>query len=419
MKSKLFFLILLGSLVALAWVGCKPAAPAAGTAPATATKYFCPMHPTYVSDRPGDCPICHMKLVPQKPSVPTDALTNHNDHAEDAPPGRATIHIPAEKQRLIGLKTTPVAKRPLTRTLHVPGIVTHDENKLVRISPRFGGWVRSLTVNYVGQHVAEGDPLFTAYSPEILAAEKEYLLAWQQVKSSGENASTRSLLAAARQRLHLLEISDTDIRALEQGGEARAEFTWRSPVSGHVTLKNIVAGQSFQPGETLYELADLSDLWIKMAVPESELSGLKTGLLAHVTFPQLPGKTNDSTVTFISPHVDPATRRVEVRVEIPNPGHTLKTELWTEVTLDLETVEALAIPDSAVLDTGTHQIVFVVAEKEYLEPRLVKTGLRSEGFYEIVSGLDEDEEVVTRALFLVDSESQLQAVIAGLGGHKH
>lgn len=442
---------------------------------AKAQKYHCPMHPTYISDKPGDCPICNMKLVPIKdepvvataaaspgasaakagqytcpmhPKVvsdgpgscpdcgmnlekvpPADPHAGHKAAAAPAPvPGRIAISISPEKQQLIGLTTERVTVRKLSQPVRSTATLEHDETKLARIAPRFAGWVRELKVNYTGQKVAKGDPLFTVYSPELFEAESEYLLAFQratQLRSREDMVqveSAKRLLESARRKLSLWEIGETEIAELEQSGQARDEILVRSPATGHVVTKNAVQGRAFMAGETLYEIADLSHLWVRAYVYEFEAPLIKEGQAARVTFPYLGNRSVDSQVTFLYPHIDPQTRRAEVRLEIDNPRLDLRPQMWANVELEASFGEVLTVPASAIIDTGVRLVAFVMRDDNHLEPREVTIGARSDDYYEVLAGLNDGEKVVARSLFLIDSESQLKAAISGMGsagGHNH
>lgn len=472
MRTKLLLFTIPLLLWALLVAGCGDAN---HDAHAKAQKYHCPMHPTYISDKPGDCPICNMKLVPIKdePAVavapasteasaakpgqytcpmhpkvvsdgpgscpdcgmdlekvpPADPHAGHKAAAAPAPvPGRIAISISPEKQQLIGLTTEQVAIRKLTQPVRSTATLEHDETKLARIAPRFAGWVRELKVNYTGQKVAKGDPLFTVYSPELFEAESEYLLAFQRVtqlqsrEDTAQAESARRLLESARRKLSLWEIGETEIAELERSGQARDEILVRSPASGHVVTKNAVQGRAFMAGETLYEIADLSHLWVRAYVFESESPLIKEGQTARVIFPYLGNRSVDSQVTFLYPHIDPQTRRAEVRLEIDNPRLDLRPQMWANVELEASFGEVLTVPASAIIDTGVRLVAFVMRNDNHLEPREVTIGARSDDYYEVLSGLSDGEKVVARALFLIDSESQLKAAISGMGsagGHNH
>ena len=426
--NRIHILAALMVVAAVVLTACnKSDSPTEASAKKGPAKYFCPMHPTYTSDRPGDCPICNMKLVPIKSTAPAAEHTGHGAEAPSAAtvPGRIPVHIEADKQQIIGVRTSAVEKRELSRSIRTTGIVQHDETRLLKITPRFGGFVRKLFVNYTGQEVKKGEPLFTVYSPELFATEREYLLAYDQAKKAKEGSpelqkTAQRLLDAARKRFALWQISDEEIHQLEERGQPNDELVFRSPASGHVVTKTAVEGKSFMAGESLYEIADLTHLWLRAFVYEYELPLIKVGQNARASFPS--GKTVESKVTFIYPHIDPQTRRAELRLELDNPQHDIKPDMWADVEISVLFGNVLTIPDSAVIDTGTRFVAFVQTGEGHFEPREVKVGARTDEFYQVLDGLKEGEQVVTRALFLIDSESQLKAAVAGMGAageHKH
>ncbi len=399
------------------------AAPATAETPAAGPKYHCPMHPTYVSDRPGDCPICGMSLVPIKGTAPsTDA------HAHAAVPGRSVIELGADKRQLIGLTTVKVERRELSQTVRAVAVVEHDETLYSRIAPRFGGWVRKLHVAYTGAAVSKGDPLLTVYSPEVYAAESDYLVAWRALRQieaeapASRRTAAQALLDAARVRLELWEVGDDELRSIETRDAPSAELVIRAPRAGHVLTKSTVEGKAFMAGETLYEIANLSHVWLQARVTESDLALIAVGQEATVSFANSSLPLFSAPVTFIDPHIDPQTRRGTVRIETDNPDHRIRPDMWADVEIEIPLGEKLVVPAAAVIDTGKRQIAFVAAANDRLEPRVVKLGARTSDTFEIRDGLAEGEQVVSRALFLVDSESQLQAAIAGMGAageHKH
>lgn len=461
--------------------GCKP--PGQGreghSGAQAMQKYHCPMHPTYLKDKPGDCGICGMKLVPikedQAPAKPAAEATHNKiaqvkpgqfycpmgaEHVQDKPgecpkcgmnlvekreppaghegqatsaptpsvPGRISISLSADKRQMIGLTLSTVEYRELTNTVRTTAVVQHDESRYARIAPRFGGWVRKLNVNFTGAPVEKGQPLFTVYSPELFSTETDYLIAWRGLQQLPADAPAQqrqaatNLLASARRRLELWEIGEEEIRALHQRGTASDEMPFRSPLAGHVVAKTAVEGKSFMAGESLYEVSDLSHLWLDAWVFESDLPLMKTGLQATVTFPYLDNKTFTAPMTFLYPHIDPQTRRGRARLELDNPGHLLRPDMWASVTIQIPLGKKLLIPASAVIDTGQRFVAFVDGEDQHLQPRELRVGLKTDDYYEVLDGVKEGEKVVTRALFLVDSESQLKAAIAGMGeagAHKH
>jgi RND family efflux transporter MFP subunit len=436
-------------------------------------RYHCPMHPTYIADRMGDCPICGMKLVlikEDKPAAKPAAAAEDGKIAQVKPgqfycpmgaeevkdqpgkcslcgmslvekkaapaepetpapvPGRISISLSADKRQMIGLALAKVERRHLTNTVRTTAVVMHDETRYARIAPRFGGWVRKLQVNFTGASVEKGQPLFTVYSPELFATESEYLIAWrslQQLKADAsldQRTTTTNLLRSTRRRLELWEVDAAEIRDLEQRGLANDEMVFRSPIAGHIVAKVAVEGKSFMAGESLYDVADLSHLWLDAWVFESDLPLMKAGLQATVTFPYLGNQTFTAPITFLYPHIDPQTRRGRVRLELDNPEHLLRPDMWASVGIQIPRGEKLVIPASSVIDTGQRFIAFVDGEDGHLQPRELKIGFKTDDYYEVIGGVKEGERVVTRALFLVDSESQLKAAIAGMGEageHKH
>lgn len=344
------------------------------------------------------------------------------------PPGRVSLKLSAEKRQLIGLTLSPVEKRTLTRHVRTAAVVQHDERRYYRIAPRFSGWVRKLFVNFTGALVEKGEPLFTVYSPELFSTENEYLIAWRGVQKLGPNASAaqreaaQALLDSARLRLELWQIDEKEIAELEQRGRASSEMLFRAPFSGHVLVKNAVEGKSFAAGESLYEIADLSHVWLLAYIYEFELPLIRVGMDATVSFPYLDNQSYESKVTFIYPHIEPATRRGQIRLELPNHEHRLRPDMWANVELELDLGEKLAVPRSALIDTGERFIAFVSGADDHLEPREIKVGARTDDYCEVLSGVQAGEQLVTRALFLVDSESQLKAAIAGMtsgGAYQH
>lgn len=405
-----YVVFLLAAAVGLA-DGCSKKhdhAAAAGEAKTAAVKakYHCPMHPTYTSDKPGLCPICGMSLV--------EIEDDHGGPDASRVHGRATVKIVAERRQQIGLASAPVVKTNLTRTIRTNGTVEYDETRRTVISPRIGGWIQDLYVNTTGQYVEKGQPLFKLYSPDLLVTEREYVSAL----ASGNADLTRTV----RRRLELWDISEDQIAELEKSRKPTDVIDLLAPVSGYVITKNVVAGQSFMPGETLYEIADLSHLWVHAFVYEYELRYITNGMPATVEVAAFPNTLYDAKVTFIYPYADELSRTLEVRLELDNEKLLLKPDMWATIEFDVTLGEALTIPASAVIDAGKRYIAFVDKGEGLLEPRELKIGGRTDDAFQIRKGLEEGEQVVANALFLVDAESQLKAAIAGMGeagSHEH
>jgi Cu(I)/Ag(I) efflux system membrane fusion protein len=401
------------ALAAAGFVACgrstKPAAkPAASTA---ATElWHCPMHPSYVSDRPGTCPICGMNLVKGEPpaSVPT------------AVAGRVTVMLPPERRQVLGVRSEPVRRVALDRTIRTVGRVAPDERRLHHIHTKFEGFVEHLYVNFTGQLVHRGEPLLSIYSPELQATQQEYLLAWRakaKLAGSGVDSATQGaaeLLEAARQRLLLWDIAPDQIEKIERTGEVQRTLDLRSDVEGYVVQKMVVHGMRITPADTLFDIADLSHLWVLADVYESDLPSVNLGMQAQVTIPFLPGKSWKGPVTYIAPTVEEKTRTIKVRIEVDNASELLKPDMYADVFLKTAMGEGLVLPDSAVIAAGDRQIVFLERDAGLFEPREVKLGTKTPDGFQVLSGVAEGDRVVTSANFLIDSESSLKAALAAL-----
>jgi Cu(I)/Ag(I) efflux system membrane fusion protein len=394
-----------------------------GTAPAKEARqalYHCPMHPTYVSDRPGKCPICMMDLVPNEPAGAT-VRRREEEVAGPVVAGRAMVALSPERRQILGVRSEPVARRHLDRTIRTVGRVAIDERRLHHVHTKYEAYVEKLYVNFIGQMVQEGDHLAALYSPELVATQQEYLLAYraqQRLADSGIESVARGgkdLLEAARQRLLFWDVSPEDIAELERTGKVQRTVDLHAELPGYVLEKSAVHGMRVTPADILFDIADLSAVWILADVYESDLSTVERGMAAEVTLPYQPGRTWHGRVTFVNPTVEPGTRTVKVRVEVANEDYALKPDMFADVVLRRELGEALFVPESAVLKPGDRQIVFVDRGDGRLEPREIRTGVRVEGGYAVVSGLSGGERVVTSANFLIDSESSLKAALSSLG----
>jgi Cu(I)/Ag(I) efflux system membrane fusion protein len=316
----------------------------------------------------------------------------------------------------------------LDQSFRTFGRVTYDETRIHHVHTKFEGYIEALYADYVGQFVKKGQPLFSIYSPELFATQNEYLLALraseQMPRLSGDavfpGSGNVDLVAAARQRLALWDIGEQDIRELEKTRKPIRALTIFSPVSGYVTSKTAVQGLKVIPGDNLYDIVDLSTVWVLADVYEVNLPFVNVGLPASMTLAYRPGKTWRGRVTFINPTLDPATRTVKARLEFANPGNELKPDMYADVVIGGARAAGIAVPESAVIATGERNIVFVAKGNGLFEPREVILGARVRNLYEIKKGVAEGETVVTGANFLLDSESKLKASLsAGAGGHQH
>lgn len=367
-----------------------------------------PMHPAYKSDKPGIAPDCGITLVPvyDEGIVPATSEVT----------GYANVKLTPDRQQLIGVQTGMTEMRSLGRSVRTVGRVAVDETRLFKINTKFDGYIEKLYVNVTGQQIRKGQALFSVYSPDLLATQQEYLLAMRAAKESP------SLLAAARQRLLLWDVTPAEIRELERTGAARKSLTVYSPTNGYVLNKIAVEGARVTPGEPLFEIANLDHVWIQADVYESELQFIRLGAVATTTLSYIPGRTWTGRVTFIAPTVDPMTRTVKVRSEFDNADGALKPEMFGDVVIQQPARQVVVVPESAVLQTGTRSVVFVVKGDGTFEPREISVGAKDDQFYEVRTGLTAGEKVVTQANFMIDSESRLKAALASMnspGGHQH
>jgi membrane fusion protein, copper/silver efflux system len=397
--------------------------------------YYCPMHPDFKSDKPGNCPICSMKLVKLE-KAPGSAGSKPATGAQPMPgmemgpggegpvtPAARAIFIEPQRQQLIGVRSEPAVRQPLVKEIRAAGKVTYDETRVTHIHTKITGYIEQVFIDYVGKVVKSGEPLFTIYSPDLVATQEEYLLALrasrQFAKSSFEGVSgrTNSLLEAARRRLELWDITPAQIQELEKEGKSRRTLTVYSPVSGIVTERAAYHhGRYVSPEMDLYTIVDLSTIWITGEIYESELPLIKTGQTAEIEFPYQAGKrTLRGKITFVSPFLEEKTRTAKIRFEFPNSDFALKPEMFVNVKLKINLGNRLVVPEDSVLDTGTEQYVFVDKGNGYFEPRAVKLGPEADGRYAIEKGLEAGERVVTAANFILDSESRLKGAFAGMG----
>ena len=365
----------------------------------SAMRYHCPMHPTVVSDKAGDCPICGMKLVPMEEEATRGG--------SNSPPGLAAVSItPAARERM-GLTLGTVEKRKLAREIRTSARIVADETRLYHVTVKIDGYVEKLFTATVGQHVKQGEPLLTIYSPALVSAQQEYL------NVLNNNAG---LATAAKKRLSLWDITDEQIERLAKSGQAERTVTLFAPASGWIIERDISAGHRVTAGEQLMVLGDLSSVWADSDIYQSDLPLVQMGMPVELGVSAAPDMTFTGKVSFIAPALDAGTRTVKVRTEVPNPGLLLKPEMFAVARLAFDLGVKLAIPESAVMRTGVRAYAFRDAGEGRLEPIAIKLGTRTDGWFELIDGLVEGDKVVTSANFLVDSESSMKAAIEALSG---
>ncbi|MBE7558813.1 efflux RND transporter periplasmic adaptor subunit [bacterium] len=425
-------------------------APAEATAPATTTTlYTCGMHPEIISDEPGYCPKCEMKLTPMDPDraamilaargvvaqraapagerkilywrAPMDPTYIRNEPGkspmgmdlvpvyEDEVSGGPTIRIDPVTEQNMGFRYDVVRVGPLEKTVRTVGTVTYDEQSLGTVTTKVDGWVEKLYVRETGTQVHAGDPLFELYSRELFSAQEEYLVALRDV--AGQRAVlAQARLSAARERLRFFDISDEQINQIEDEGKIRKTLTITARLTGIITERHVVEGDFIAAGQPAYKIADLSNVWVMGRVYESDLPFVKLGQEALMQLDYLPGRMYRGRVTYIYPYLEPGTREIPVRMEFHNPGYELKPGMYATLRLaSTPREQAVLAPATAILDTGERQVAFVLREPGKFEPRRVKAGLRSDrDEVEVLSGLAPGETVVVSGQFMLDSESRLR-----------
>ncbi len=438
---------------------------------AQADKYTCGMHPFIISDKPGNCPICGMALTkvegatapggaptassppagqpsggarkilfyrnpmnpnvtsptPSKDSMGMDFVPVYEDEAKggggsDLPEGYAAVSVGMERVRLAGIQSAAAVRETISHPVRAVGVVVPDETRVRRVQTKIEGWVEKLHANFTGQLVTNGQPLLEIYSPDLVSAQREYLLAKAGVDrmkdSPYEDAREMSsgLSRAARTRLKLFDVPERFIEELERTGKVQRTVTLNAPVSGFVTGKEIFQGTRVMPGMDLLTVTDLSRVWIEADLYEYEAQSVRVGQAAALETVADPGGKLKGKVAFIYPTFSPETRTLKVRFEFPNPGLRLKPQMYANVSLDLHSVTGVVIPDSALIETGVRQIAFVDLGNGTFEPREVKVGVRGNGKAQILSGVKAGEKVAVGANFLLDSESKLRAALTKMGG---
>jgi len=363
-------------------------------------QYTCGMHPEIISDEPGYCPICEMKLTPKK-----------NGSGEGG-----SVVIDPTTRRNMGLVTTPAENRPLTKRVHAFGRIAAREPSLHEITLKFDGWIEKLFVDHEGEKVAKGQPLLEVYSPALVAAQEEFLIAYKA------GASTDDLMQASLQRLANWDISADQIEKLKATGEILRTMLIRSPADGIAIAKAVFEGDRLKAGTRLYRISDLSTVWAVAHVYEQDLPFVALNQAATVTIPGLANTVMNSKVSYVSPYLDNG-GQVEIRLDLDNSDYRLKPEMFAEVGLEWGAGEnSLVVPRSAVINSGLREVIYIAVGEDEFKPRIITTGaVGDDDLVEVLSGLKEKEMVVVSGQFLLDSESRLVEALADGAqiGHDH
>jgi RND family efflux transporter MFP subunit len=371
--------------------------------------WYDPMHPAYKSDKPGTAPDCGMTLVPK--------------YAEDESMAKmpmGTVTIPPEKQVMAGVRTAVVERKSLVRDIRTTAQIVADETRIAHVHVKVAGYVDQVYVDFVGQLIKKGQPLFTLYSPDLVSTQEEYLIAKRGNATLGNapfqeiSQGSQSLLQSAHQRLKLWDISDDQIKQLDETGKVSKNLTFYSPITGFVTDRKAFPQTSVTPDTELYTVSDLSTVWANADIYEYEVPFVRLGQQVTLTLSYFPGKTYTGKISYIYPTVDPQARTVKVRIQLPNPRFDLKPQMFADAQLRVDYGTKVLIPQEAVLDSGTEQQVFVVHAGGMFEPRRVTLGPVIDGNVAVLTGLKAGETVVVSGNFLIDSESKLKNAMSGM-----
>ena len=399
--------------------------------------WTCTMHPSVHAPKPGKCPICGMDLVPVlkkggREANPLPAQVEQTKGGEmqgmagmPGMPGMkkgemkagekpSEFVVPIERQQQIGVRYAKVERKPLRHTIRAVGLTVPDKTRNWQFVSRVDGYVQKLNVTSPGQVVEKDAALLSIYSPDLLTSEREFvelLRMRNEAKSKDARETPQRLIESAKRRLQLWNVTPEQIAELERTRKASDTLTLLSPFRGVVQSVPIEQGKSVKMGDVLVDVADLSVVWVWAEFYENELSMLNVGQKFAITAKSYPGENFEGTISLINPFIDEMKRTAKVRIDIPNPDFKLRPGMYVNVELEMDMGEALTVPVSAVMPTGTRSVVFVDKGEGKLEPRIVQLGAKYGDIYEVQSGLQENEPVVASANFLIDAESKVQGAL--------
>jgi Cu(I)/Ag(I) efflux system membrane fusion protein len=367
------------------------------------------------------------KQAEQHQHAGSDAMS-HTGHGGMAMPtekgepsqvsGYSIVKITPERQQLIGVRTGSVQRDRLIMSIRTVGIVEPDQTRLARIQTRIKGWVTKVHVNFVGQLVQKGDPLLEVYSPDLLSSQDQYLIALASLERMPEDKQQRRLVESSRRRLELLGVSSKELEQLDHDRTSQETLTLRAPITGRVLERHVLEGSYVEPAMELYQVADLSVVWLQAKIYEHELPHIEPNQPVLVTLPSQPDKLVNGKVSFVEPLLQETTRTVKVRVVIDNQDELLKPGMYADLRIEHDMGEGLLVSESAVLRTGERAIAFRALSGGRFEPIEVKLGSRFGDRFEVLSGLQAEDKVVTSGNFLIDSDSRLKAAVGGMT-HAH
>jgi membrane fusion protein, copper/silver efflux system len=383
--------------------------------------YTCSMHPFIIKDKPGSCPICGMELIKKIDNAPADGTSQTPEQKQQADMlGHVSL---SPTQRVMANVATVEAKYgALNKEINAVGIVQFDQSRQAKVTAWIAGRIDKLNVNTVGAYVSKDKPVAELYSPDLLATQQEYLLAVksrEQLKNSPIPSISRNgdgLVASSKQRLMLFGVKENQIAELEKAGTPTIRLPIYTPLSGIVIEKMVQQGQYVNVGEVLFNIADLSRVWVEIDVFENEVPYVRVGQQVEIRSAVEHGAAFNGRISFVYPFHDPKTHTVKARVEMPNPGHMLKPDMFVNAIIRVPLVKGIVVPVTAVIDTGKRQVVWVETSPGMFEPRDVKVGERIDEKVQILSGLKPGDKVAVSGGYLIDSESQLKG---GGGGHEN
>jgi Cu(I)/Ag(I) efflux system membrane fusion protein len=392
---------------------------AEGTADQVKQLYTCSMHPFIIKDKPGTCPICAMELIKKIDSAPADGTAQTPEQMQQAEM-LGHVSMSASQRIMANVATVEAETGTLNKEINAVGIVQYDQSRQAKVTAWIAGRIDKLNVNTVGAYVSKDRPVAEVYSPDLLATQQEYLLAVKsraRLKDSPFPSIAQNgdgLVASARQRLMLYGVKESQIAELEKAGKPNIRLPIYTPLSGTVIEKMVQQGQYVNVGEVLFNIADLSRVWVEIDVFENEVPYVRVGQQVEIRSAVEHGAVSNGRISFVYPFHDPKTHTVKARVEMPNPGHRLKPDMFVNAIIRVPLVKGIVVPATAVIDTGKRQLVWVEMSPGMFEPREVQAGERIDDKIQILSGIKSGDKVAVSGSYLIDSESQLKG-----GGQDH
>ncbi|GFE62528.1 efflux RND transporter periplasmic adaptor subunit [Geobacter sp. AOG2] len=374
--------------------------------------YTCPMHPFIIKDKPGVCPICGMELI--KKINDAQAATTQTAAEKKQAAMLGNVSISPTQRVMANVATMEVRLEDMNKEINAVGIVQYDQTRQAKVTAWIAGRIDKLNVSEVGAYVGKNRPVAEVYSPDLLSSQQEYLLA---VKSRGQlknspipaiSQNGEGLVQSAKQRLMLYGVKESQIAELERAGKPNIRLPIYTPLSGVVIDKMVQQGQYVNTGDVLFNIADLSRVWVEVEVYENEFPNIKIGQRVEIQSQSFPGKPFSGRIAFIYPFLDPKTRTVKARVEMANPGMKLKPDMFVRASIKVGLGKAIVVPVTAVMDTGKRQVAWVETSPGMFEPRDVQLGQRTDDRVQVISGLKPGDKVAVSGAYLIDSESQLK-----------